>query len=161
MQIKTTLELIDIPTLIVSLLAVVVASLAAIKAIVEYRKQGITKRAEIFLQLRSRLREDVSFKNICQLLETDDTALLDIPLIEKDRFIGFFEELALMKNSGFVNKPVCLYMFGYFAVRCLESKNFWHKLNKTQKFWTLFMDFAEHMRQAEKSFKYNRDDFHL
>ena len=122
------MEMKDLLPITISAVGATVAIVTAIKALIEYRKQGITKRAEIFLQMRSRLREDPSFKNICQLLETDNEKLREIPLIEKDRFIGFFEEFALIKNSGFINDNVSLYMFGYFAVACLESKNFWHSL---------------------------------
>ena len=37
---------------------------------------------------------------------------------------------------------VALYMFGYFAIRCHDSKNFWAGLNCEQVLWSLFMDFA-------------------
>jgi hypothetical protein len=155
------MELKDTLAITISGVGATVAIATAIKALIEYRKQGVTKRAEIFLQMRSRLREDPSFKNICQLLETDDEELKEIPLIEKDRLIGFFEELALMKNSGFINDQVSLYMFGYFAVQCLDSKNFWHGLNKSHNLWALFMDFATQMKDKRQSFKYDRKNFHL
>ena len=155
------MELKDKITIAISSIGAAIAIITAIKALIEYRKQGITKRAEIFLQMRSRLREDPSFKNICQLLETDDEELKEVSLIEKDRFIGFFEEFALMKNSGFINNHVSFYMFGYFAVKCLGSQNFWYKLNKTHNLWALFMDFAKQMKEAQQSFEYDRKNFHL
>lgn len=152
----------DLLTMVVSAIGVVVAIITiALKALFEYRKQGVTQRSEMFLKMRSRLREDASFKNICQLLETDDEGLRKVPLVEKDRFIGFFEELALMRNSGLINDHVTLYMFGYFAVRCINSKNFWDGLNRDHKLWTLFMDFAKQMKTAEKTFEYDQTHFHL
>jgi len=151
----------DIRTVIIGAVGVTVAVVTAIMALVEFRKQGITKRAEIFLQMRSRLREDASFKEICQMLETDNELLKQISLIEKDRFLGFFEELALIKKSGFINDDVSLYMFGYYAIKCLESENFWVGLNKSHNLWNLFMDFAHQMKAARDSFTYDGQNFHL
>ena len=155
------MELKDTLTISVSAMTATVAVITAIKVLIEYRKQGVIKRAEIFLQMRTRLREDETFKNICDWLETDDEKLKDISLVEKDRFMGFFEEFALLKNSGFVNDQVSLYMFGYFAIRCLDSNNFWHGLNKDHQLWALFFDFAEQMKEANKVFKYERARFRL
>lgn len=148
-------------TIIIGAAGLIVATVTAIKALIEFRKQGITKRAEIFLQMRSRLREDPSFKEICQLLETDDEKLTGVSLIEKDRFLGFFEELALIKKSGFINDDVCYYMFGYFAIKCKDSKNFWHSLNEGHDLWVLFTDFTLQMRITRDSFKYDPEKFHL
>jgi hypothetical protein len=151
----------DILTITISSIAAAVGLFALIKGIIEYRKNSLTKRSELFLSMRSRLREDKEFIEISRLLETDDETLRDIPLIQKDRFTGFFEELAIMKNSGLINNQVTLYMFGYYAIRCNKSVNFWYGLNRKQKLWSLFFNFAEDMEKAEANFKFNRRDFHL
>ena len=151
----------DSVTAIISTMALVFAAVSLVQGLIEYRKQGIAKRTEMFLQMRSRLREDPTFSKICSLLETDNVKLREIPLVERDRFIGFFEELALMKNSGLMNNHVALYMFGYFAIRCYDSRNFWYDLNRDQPLWSLFMDFAVQMKVAQSNFRYNRSDFRL
>jgi hypothetical protein len=151
----------DITTAIIGSVGVLVAAFTLVKGLIEYRKQGVTKRAEIFLQLRTRLRQDPQFSRLCDLLEVNSPELRGIPLVERDRFIGFFEELALMRNSGLINDQVSLYMFGYFAIRCLHSKNFWHDLNRDQPLWALFVDFAQQMEAAQKSFKYEPKAFRL
>jgi hypothetical protein len=154
----TQAELFDLG---IKALAFIAAVGTLIKGLVEYRKQGLTKRAEIFLEMRARLRQDDSFSKICDMLETDSAELRNIPLVERDRFIGFFEELALMSNSGLVNEQVTLYMFGYFAIRCYHSRNFWTGLNRDQPLWSLFMDFAKQMDRAHAQFKYDRKQFRL
>jgi len=115
------LELKDILTISLAAIGSAIALISLIKALIEYQKQGITKRSEIFLNMRSRLREDKSFSKICDFLERDDPKLREIPFVERDRFLAFFEELALLKNSGLINDEVTLYMFGYFAIRCVNS----------------------------------------
>jgi hypothetical protein len=151
----------DILTLIISGIGVAVAAVVATKSFIEYRLQGSAKRSEIFLNLRSRLRCDPGFVKICALLEKDDPALSEIPLIERDRFIGFFEELAILANSGLVNESVTFYMFGYFAIRCLDSTNFWINLNRKHDLWSAFMDFAEQMKETQRNFIFKKDLFHL
>ena len=155
------MELKDILTISLAAVGSVIALVSLIKALIEYQKQGITKRSEIFLNMRSRLREDKSFSKICDLLERDDLKLREIPLVERDRFIGFFEELTLLRNSGLIKDEVTLYMFGYFAIRCIDSQNFWFDLNKDQSLWSAFMDFANHMKSMQKVYKYDRSRFHL
>lgn len=151
----------DLAATIVGGAGVLVGSFALLKAFLEYRMQGIAKRAEIFLQLRSRLRQDPVFADICNLLETDSEALREIPLVERDRFVGFFEELALLRNSGFLNDHVTLYMFGYFAIRCHQSENFWFGLNRDQPLWSAFDDFAREMTVAHAEFVYDPRRFRL
>lgn len=156
-----TLSVKDGLTLFISGAGVLVAAIVATKGFFEYRLQGAAKRSDIFLAMRTRLRSDKSFSDICDLLERDDPKLALISLVERDRFIGFFEELAILKNSGLLNESVTVYMFGYFVNRCYDSKNFWTGLNREQALWSLFMDFAKQMKEAERTFIFNRDQFHL
>ena len=157
----TTTPLKDILALVISGGGVLVAAIVAIKGFIEYRLQGAAKRSDIFLAMRSRLRNDASFAKICDLLERNDPELAQIPLIERDRFIGFFEELAILKNSGLLNDSITLYMFGYFAIRCYDSTNFWAGLNRKQPLWSLFMDFAKQQKEAEQGFTFQRQRFRL
>ena len=71
------------------------------------------------------------------------------------------EDLAIMKNSGLINDQVTSYMFGYNAIRCNKSVNFWCGLNKKQQLWSPFFDFAEDMGKADTGFRFNRKDFQL
>ena len=155
------MELKDQLALVLATIVAIVGLATFIKAIVEYRRSNTTKRLELFLTMRSRLREDPEFKEICELLESDDPKLRDIPLVQKDRFTGFFEELAIMRNSKLINDDVILYMFGYFAILCNESNNFWYGLNRKQKLWSLFFSFAEDMKIADKEFTFVKDHFHV
>jgi hypothetical protein len=54
------------------------------------------------------------------VLEIDSPELQSLAEIERDNFTGFFEELALLWNSGIFNDHVVYYMFGYFALKCGE-----------------------------------------
>ena len=155
------MELMDILSISLAAIGSLIALVSLIRALLEYQKQGATRRSEIFLNMRSRLREDESFSEICDLLERDDPGLREIPLAERDRFIGFFEELALLRNSGLINDEVTLYMFGYFAIRCIDSQNFWYDLNKNQPLWAAFTEFAEDMKSMHQVYEFDQSRFHL
>ena len=88
-------------------LVVAVATLA--KSLSEYRRQGAAKRIEQILEMRERLRGNEKFVNICELLETDSEALRDMTLLDKDNFVGFFEELCLLWNSKVFSDQEVLY----------------------------------------------------
>lgn len=79
----------------------------------------------------------------------------EIPFSDKRDFLGLFEEVAIMMNSGLIKKEIAHYMFGYYAIRCWEGKNFWHSVNKTSLYWQVFIDFVTEMKDIEN--KPNRD----
>lgn len=70
---------------------------------------------------------------------------------EKRNFLGFFEEIALLSNSGLIRKEVAHYMFGYYAIRCWQSKNFWYNMERDSPYWFLFRKFAIDMQEIEKN----------
>ena len=135
---------------------VIVALGTLIKGLVEYSHQGAQKRAEQFSAMRIRFKDDEQFKEICVLLEADDPALTEVPFKDKRDFLGFFEEVALMLNSGLIRPAVAHYMFGYYALRCAESENFWHDVNRESPYWALFNDFVREMRVVEDQFKIDK-----
>lgn len=107
------------------------------------------------------MRGNPRFVNLCELLETDSPALRTVPLLDKDNFIGFFEELTLLWNSMVFNDEIVYYMFGYYALRCHKSENFWSDLNRNQIQWAHFNDFVKRLEDIESSYKPSRRRFHL
>jgi hypothetical protein len=140
-------EIKDLATIV----GVIIALFAFIKGVLEYAKQGAQKRAEQFLEMRNRFKKNESFRDICALLEHDDPKLQDIEFKEKRDFLGFFEELALVVNSGLIRREIAHYMFGYYAIKCWRSENFWinakSKINRDSIYWALFKDFVDKMNK--------------
>lgn len=133
-----------------------IALLTLVKGVIEYVHQGAQKRSELFTSMRIRFKDDSKFKEICDLLEGDDSALELIPFKDKRDFLGFFEEVALLLNSGLLRPTVAHYMFGYYALRCSGSVHFWTTVNRQSPYWALFNDFVEQMKVVESSFVYRR-----
>src|ERR1700740_1522175 len=137
---------------IATVFGVAIALFALIKGVIEYRHQGAQKRAESFALMRQRFKDDLSFKEICDLLEMDDPRLVDIEFKDKRDFLGFFEEIALMVNSKLISPAGAHYMFGDYAIRCFDSSNFWTTVNRDSPYWSLFNEFARQMKDIEKDF---------
>lgn len=119
--------------------------------LVEYRRRGVMQRAQQFMMMRRRLKENPTFKRICAFLETDDSKLEEIPFADKRDFLGLFEEVALMMRSKLIRKEVAHYMFGYYAIRCWESNHFWITVNRNSPYWEVFKDFVKEMKHIEES----------
>ena len=144
-----------------AVLGAAIALFSLVKGVFEFSRQAAQRRSEHFLEMRSRLKENTTFKEICALIEVDDPRLENVPFKEKRDLIGFFEDVALMMNSNLIKPAVAHYMFGYYAIRCWESKHFWSNVNRESQYWALFADFAGEMKRVETSFRYRRRDFKL
>jgi hypothetical protein len=129
--------------------------LTLIKGVFEYAKQGAQKRAAQFVEMRRRFKENDSFKEIASFIELNDPKLSSMPFKDKRDYLGFFEEVALMVNSGLIKPEVAHYMFGYYAIRCWENDAFWGDVNRESLYWSLFKEFVAKMKAIENSFVYN------
>ena len=114
--------------------------------------------------MRDRFKSNEVFVGLCDLLQTDAPELKDIPLKDKRNLLGFFEEIALMVNSGLIKKEVAHYMFGPYVCRCWESKHFWINMDGAGPhmasegiYWQLFKGFAEDMQKMEEMLKNSKN----
>ena len=136
---------------VAAIVGVTIALVTLIKAVFEYSSHGAQKRAEHFLAMRQRFKGNESFRSLCAMLDGDDRELADVAFKEKRDLLGFFEEVALMVNSHLIREPVAHYMFGYYAVRCYQSDQFWNGVNRDSSYWSLFTDFAKRMEAMEQA----------
>ncbi len=147
-------------TLAIAAAGTAVGLLTALKALVEYREQGIQKRTEQFLDLRYRFVTNEAFMRLADLIdlanqpETEKDAsdkLAVLPLHEKRRYVGFFENVALAVNSKAVASEVADYMFGYYARACWDCDAFWsgEMGNKVHPYWALFATFCRDMKTQQ------------
>lgn len=144
----------DILTVVISSLISIVGFGSLIKALVEFNLQGRQKRADYFDNLKNRLRTDEKLNKITSLLEENSIELKNINQMDKYYFLGFFEQIAVAVNSGLIKKNVAHYFFGYFAIRCWESTNFWYiseyeSIAKNEYYWNTFKNFIELMQKIE------------
>ena len=126
---------------IFTIVGVIVTVIALVKGLFEYIIQGRQKRAEHFFNLRKKLKEKDVFRDICVDLSHDKN-LSKLPDADKRDFLGLFEEVAVMKNSGLIREDLAYYMFGYYAKACWQSGSFWEGFNRDSLYWQIFKQFA-------------------
>jgi hypothetical protein len=164
----TTISTTDVPAM-AGAIGAIVALATLIKALIEYTQQGRQKRAEHFFELRRRLKESDDFARLAQLVDETHAEeslasqarqeLKELSFRVKRDYLGLFEEVAIAMNSGLIKPPVAHYMFGYYALLCWESKEFWTGVNRLSPYWALFADFCEQMKAEQDRFVFQRDDF--
>ena len=140
---------------------VAIALATLTQGVIEYIRQGMQKRAELFREMRNRLQDNDRLRELIEMLTIDDPKLAEVPYRDKQEFIGYYEEVAILLNSGLIKRYVAHYMFSYYAVRCWESKHFWCNLNRNATYWSLFRKFVKDMKDIEKSFVFQTRNYKL
>lgn len=129
-----------------------VALVTLMKGIYEYTRQLAQKRSEQYAEMRKRFRESEVISKLIGMLETNDSNLAEVSWSEKVELLGFYEDIALMVNSGIIKRNVAFYMFGYYALRCWESEYFWDDVNRDSPYSSLFRNFVNQMKAIEELF---------
>ena len=86
-------------------------------------------------------------------------ALRAVPFKVKRDYLGLFEEIAIAMNSGLIKAEVAHYMFGYYALLCRDSPDFWSNVNRASPYWSLFHDFCDQMEIERDHFAFRRQDY--
>ena len=135
-------------------IALVIGGVAALTTfltgLVEYARQANLRRGEAFIAMRRRFLEDPLFREILNLLDSDDPRLAQLPVQDRRNFVGFLEEVALMSRSKMIRPEVAHYMFGRYVCLADASQHLWKGLNKEDRYWTLFRRYAAENRALEQ-----------
>jgi len=154
----------DIARDIATIVGTIGAVGALIKVVLDYAQSNAQKRAEHFVSMRVRFKNNKTFMQILTMLCDEDVRSQE-ELTRQDYrdFLGFFEEIALLVNSNLMQSNVAAYMFGWYAIKCWESEKFWEKgnLSKDDKYWVLFKKFVEDARQIPNSTRIEPSKFCL
>ena len=132
-------------------LSIIVAGLIAFitlwQGLFQYARQNHAARANQFIQMRRRFLEDAIFRRLLTMIFEGDASIANEPIQDRRNFIAFFEEVALLVNSGLIKPEVAHYMFGFYAIQIDENEPVWSGLNKDGEFWRVFRDFVADMRK--------------
>jgi hypothetical protein len=137
-----------------TIVGALIALLTLGKGVLEYAKNNAMKRAEYFWRLHQQLNDVVVLNKIRMYLDSNSKQLKKLTYSEKYQFLSFFENVALMVNTGLLRKSVAQYMFSYYAIRCYENTMFWSgHPKKDSPYWSLFSSFAVEMKTREEKMK--------
>ena len=124
-----------------------------IKGYSEYKLTTKQRRIELYEIYRRKLKEDETIRSVVDALENDNGNIVEISRIDKYMFLGFYEDIALLMNTGLIKPEIAHYMFGYYAMRCWENESFWNDINRNSHYWRVFREFVEKMKDLENSKK--------
>lgn len=106
------------------------------------------KRTEFFLNQHRRLFDNPELYSVLCLIDKDDEQLRSEEMWDKKRkFLTFIEEIALLVDSGQIDKNVACYMFGYYARCAREGSNFAEGIDLSIEYWGLFYKFCSYAEQ--------------
>jgi hypothetical protein len=127
------------------ILAGAVALITFVTGTYQYLRQNRYTRVQHFVDMRRRFLENPTFRELLELLAKDDPKLNQMPVQDRRNLVGFFEEVALLMNSGILQPQVTRYMFGYYVRLIDSSLHFWEGLDKGSVYWTVFRDLARQL----------------
>ncbi|WP_201747267.1 hypothetical protein [Glaciimonas sp. PCH181] len=122
-----------------------------LKRIKEQREKEISdqksalklKKTDFFLDQHRRLFDNPELYEILCLIDSDAPQLADESMWDKKRkFLTFFEEIAFLVRSDYIDASLAFYMFGYYTQRAQTGKNFSIGINLSPMYWKLFYDFV-------------------
>lgn len=115
--------------LIATFISIILALFAIFKWLLEFNKKNQLERAKVYLELRQRFKETDNFATIIAYLDSNDEKLNQIDKADKLKFLGFLEEIALMVNSGLLNKKIANQSFGFYIRKAWENQYMWWEGN--------------------------------
>jgi hypothetical protein len=114
------------------------------KEVADRETAASLKRTEFFLTQHRRLFDDADLSKVLSMVDADSDELIEEDMWNKKRkFLTFFEEIALLIDSGQIGSEASYYMFGHYAQCAREGRNFRVGLDMSPAHWNLFFKFAE------------------
>jgi hypothetical protein len=136
-----------------------IALLTLIKVIIEYSQQGAQKRIELYLSVRRKFDDNATFAEMRRLLDKGDAKIAEFSFKDRSDYASYFEEIALLKNSGVIKRDVAFYMFSWEAIQCWKSGGFWQGFDKSDRYWGLLRLFVEEMESMGRHFEVKNKAF--
>jgi hypothetical protein len=131
--------------------SIAVTAIGLVMGYLEYLRQGRQRRAEKYFEL---VREFGKFANILDLLRTDSPKLKKLKHSQREEFLGFYEDLALMLHSGLIQEHLAFYAFGYWLDKAWNSKHFWQDpKNRENSYWFLLRQLHFRMTARQEKFQ--------
>jgi hypothetical protein len=142
------------------ILAVGGGAWAFIKWLKETGSANRLKRFDKFQEMRRRT-DDPPLSRVFNAIEEGDVeAIKALNRFDKEDFLAFYEELALMEASGLIRTEVAFQMFGFWILEAERQSAFWTpEITRDDPFWRLFFHF--HRKMTAFQAKYPNNDWPL
>ena len=109
----------------------------------QFRHANAIRRYEKFHEMSKRFDESEEIQAVCRLLHGTEVGPKTLTKQDKEVFICFLEEIHFMVKSKIMKRYLALYSFGYYGKLALNCKEFWHDLDRSNPFYTHFLEYCE------------------
>lgn len=102
------------------------------------------KRTDFFLAQHRRLFDDEILYSILKNIDGDELVLATTEKWDdKRKYLAFMEEIELLTRAQKIDPNVAYYMFGYYAIKARDGKNFCKGIDLCEEYWGLFFSFCK------------------
>jgi len=135
-------------------LSALIAALAFTFNAWEKSKENRLNRFETYLNFEKRLNSETSFQKLITMLEEDHPELEKLNTLEKYKYLGFLEEIAIAVDNNLLSKKLAFYMFGYYAIQAQQSQYFnklqdGEEINWDSVYWRVLKKFVIDMKKIQ------------
>jgi hypothetical protein len=132
-------------------LSIAATAVGLVMGYFEFLRQGRQRRSEKYFEL---VKEFSKYDDVIDLLRDDSPKLRKLKPSRRESFLGFYEDLALLLNSGLIQEHLAVYAFGYWLEKAWNSKYFWDDpKNRENGYWFLMRQLHFRILAREKGFK--------
>ena len=131
-------------------LSLIVAIGTLVKALAEFRLQNSLKRFEKYQAMNETYSTSITLTSMRDALRAGGEPLEKYDVIEKYKFMAFYEDIAMMCQSGLMRMEVAAYLFGYDARLAASNSTFAANLGNAREDpnWTLFWSFCDRLEEC-------------
>lgn len=134
-----------------TIIGVIVTIFVFFKGILEYSHQNAMRRLELFQSMRKRFEESAPIQRVREALESEkEDSLAALSKKDKVDFLAFYEDLALMVDSGLMRSEIAQYWFSFYILMANDEQGFWADLDANLPYWKVVRQFATDMQRAEE-----------
>jgi hypothetical protein len=112
----------------------------------QFKEEKRFKKLNHFTELRNRFKQNKDFTEIRKQVLKGDSK--DVDLIKLYDYVGFFEELQISINSGFVDEEKIYYLFGHYIL-AFEESDLSKYIDKKASLWSVYNKLITTMKNVK------------
>jgi hypothetical protein len=131
----------DLTKTVIDVSGVAIALFGGARALVAYRKKVTQERFQMLMKMQESFQSSKRFQQIREKL-AGQGGFDGISIAERADYATFFENIALLCRGKLLRPEMAFYMFGFEALRCWNNETFWEGMQRLDKWWGVFREFA-------------------
>jgi hypothetical protein len=132
---------------LITLFGTLIALVTICVGLYQYQQERRFKRLNHFTELRNRFKQNENFTEIRKKVLNNDFENVDLTKLYD--YAGFFEELQISINSGFVDKEKVYYLFGHYILTFDKSELRKQNINKEGSLWSVYKKLITTMENVQ------------